>query len=243
MRIIRIEVMVGLLVCFGLVFGRGGAAADMTEKAPYTIKSEKFTLVIQENNSFVLKSGQEIILRNDSAGLGYDWQETLMKCIQEDGKVSVDENLKKATFTSTQAGVGRFQRQIILLPEECLITYEWECAPNEERMTFGICTPYEECYMCLYQKPPLNQWHHYVLVSKTGGPTKLYIDGKQVIAFAVSPRGEQFNFYPAYPIRMGISYDRKFKFKGLIGEAKILSYTLSEEEVATENQKDADRYK
>lgn len=117
-----------------------------------------------------------------------------------------------------------------------------DCAPNEERITFGICTPYAENYICIFNKPPLNQWRHYVLVSKAGGPTKFYIDGNLETTLGVTPAGK-FNFYPAYPVRMGISYDGKFKFKGLIGEVKILSRVLSDEEVIAEYQSSAPGYK
>ena len=109
-------------------------------------------------------------------------------------------------------------------------------------MTWGVSTLASENFMGMEPAPELKKWHYYVLTAKAGGPTKLYVDGKLLQDWPVSPES-YLNSFPGYPVRMGMTYDGRYKYKGLIGKSKILSRILSEEEVARDYQDSGAKYR
>ena len=119
-------------------------------------------------------------------------------------------------------------------------TYTFRIATSVRDMTWGVCTRGVESFSGM-AAPELNKWHYYVLTARAGGPTKLYVDGLLREVWPVSPESS-LNPFVGYPVRMGMSYCERYKFKGLIGEARILSYVLSDENVAAEYQKGISKY-
>ena len=98
---------------------------------------------------------------------------------------------------------------------------------NEYNMTWGVCSTSKE-YFFDTAAPETNKWHHYVLTAKENEFASAYVDGRQVSSLSMEGH---FNLFPDFPIRLGVSYDNRGKFKGLIGKLTIYSKVLSEEEV------------
>lgn len=58
-----------------------------------------------------------------------------------------------------------------------------------------------------------------------------------------SPIKGSLNHFPDLPIRLGVSYGKRGKFRGLISELKIYLNALSDEEIADLYMDDLKKYK
>ena len=100
---------------------------------------------------------------------------------------------------------------------------------DDYKMTWGVCSPSTE-YFFDTAAPEPNKWHHYVLTAKENEFVSAYVDGRQVSSLSIEGH---FNLFSDFPVRLGVSYDNRGKFKGLIGGLAIYSKVLSEEKVVS----------
>lgn len=92
------------------------------------------SVVSGANNTFVLKKGEEIIIREEAANLwSSDYKQLLMSPFQKVAKVDKKEfkEAKKLSLSYEKAGLGSFSREVILLPGECLIIHRWKIMSRE----------------------------------------------------------------------------------------------------------------
>ena len=111
------------------------------------VKMGRLSAEIKEDNSFVLKADGVPVIRDDY-GLIIDtqWHSAIMSLLEKEGRLSIQENedIKKITLVYEKPEVGYFKRQIILLPDECLILWEGEFKTKEESVArIGLFIPEE----------------------------------------------------------------------------------------------------
>jgi prepilin-type N-terminal cleavage/methylation domain-containing protein len=128
------------------------------------------------------------------------------------GTISIDESVTVSAWIKPAVAS---QRGFIVAKNP--VNLQWELFLMDGRIVWRGGTPYTDNTSC--PEPSIGVWHH-VVGTQSGGQARLYIDGKQCAAAAMTPIGNGTG-----TVQIG-TFQSGWNFNGSIDEVRVYSGSL-----------------